>query len=129
MYLLDTNAVAALMKKHPNFIQHFYRELPENIAIPAVVWAEIQYGIYKNGSSKIKKFCDDLVKLIKILPLDQQVAEAFGKLKADNEKQGKNLSSFDMLIASFAYLYDAILITNDQAFYNIQYIQVEDWTK
>ena len=44
------------------------------------------------------------------------------------EKQGKNLSPMDMLIAANAIANNCVLVTNDQAFVQVEALKVEDWT-
>lgn len=128
MYMFDTNAISALMKEQPKISQRFDDEPLKNMCISSIAWAEIRYGISKKGSQKLLKSSEHLAKMIRILPFTQQTADIYAHLRAEMEKQGKNLSPMDMLIASSALANDCILITNDQAFSHIEVLQIEDWT-
>ena len=128
MYMFDTNAFSALMKQHPKFLKRFDKEELKNMCISSIAWAEVRYGVRKNNSAKWLQISDKLVQGIRVMPFNQQVAETYAVLRADIEKQGKNLSPIDMLIAACAVANDCVLVTNDQAFLQIEQLPVEDWT-
>lgn len=128
MYMLDTNAISAIMRSNATFMGRLRAKKKEEICISSIAWAEIRYGINKKGSQKLLKSSEHLAKMIRILPFTQQTADIYAHLRAEMEKQGKNLSPMDMLIASSALANDCILITNDQAFSHIEVLQIEDWT-
>ncbi|MBP5790391.1 MAG: PIN domain-containing protein [Neisseriaceae bacterium] len=129
-YMFDTNAFSALMKNNAKFKKHLNKHLPEDICISSIAWAEVRYGIHKNGSEKWLKVSEILIKDIKIVPFNKQTAETYAVLRANLEKQGKNLSPLDMEIAACAMANHCVLVTNDQAFHRLELneLQVEDWT-
>lgn len=127
-YMFDTNAFSELMKNNPKFKKHLNKHLPEDICISSVAWAEVRYGIHKNTSAKWLQISEILIKDIKIVPFNKQTAETYAILRASLEKQGKNLSPLDMEIAACAVANNCVLVTNDQAFLQIEQLQVEDWT-
>lgn len=46
------------------------------------------------------------------------------------ENEGKPSGTMDMLIAAHSIAADAVLITNDKAFYNVKHhLTLQDWTK
>ena len=128
MYMLDTNAISAIMNKNVAFMQRLRAKSFEQICMSSIAWAEIKYGIYKKGSTKLQKSADSLAKKIRIVPFNQQTADIYAKLRSDMEKQGKNLSPMDMLIAARAVANGCVLVTNDQAFLQVETLPVEDWT-
>ena len=128
MYMLDTNAISAIMNKNVAFMQRLRAKSFEQICMSSIAWAEIKYGIYKKGSTKLQKSAESLVKKIRIVPFNQQTADTYAKLRSDMEKQGKNLSPMDMLIAANAIANNCVLVTNDQAFGQVEALKVEDWT-
>jgi len=44
------------------------------------------------------------------------------------ERQGKSLAGMDLLIAARAIAVDAVLVTNDRAFYPLEGLKIQDWT-
>ena len=130
MYMLDTNAISAIMNENIAFMQRLRVKSFENVCMSSIAWAEIKYGICKKGSVKLQKFAERLVKKIRIMPFNQQTADIYAQLRADMEKQGKSLSPLDMLIAACAVANNCVLVTNDQAFHHLELdeLPVEDWT-
>jgi tRNA(fMet)-specific endonuclease VapC len=51
-YLLDTNAVIALMKKHPQMLQFVRRVGLSRLLLCAPVEAELWFGVYKSTRSE-----------------------------------------------------------------------------
>jgi tRNA(fMet)-specific endonuclease VapC len=63
-----------------------------------------------------------------VLPWDRAIAERYGTVRADMERQGKILAALDLLIATHALGVGAVLVTNDRAFGQVTDLHVEDWT-
>lgn len=128
MYMLDSNAFSALMKNNATVVRHLRQHKSQDICLPAIVWAEVRYGIYKKNSAKLLESAMRTLQKIRIVPFNQQTADIYAQLRSDMERQGKNLSPMDMLIAASAVANHCILVTNDQAFLQVEPLQVEDWT-
>ena len=128
MYMLDSNAFSALMKNNATVVRHLRQHKSQDICLPAIVWAEVRYGIYKKNSAKLLESAMRTLQKIRIVPFNQQTADIYAQLRANMEKQGKSLSPMDMLIAASAVANGCILVTNDQAFLQVEPLQVEDWT-
>ena len=90
----------------------------------------MRYGIRKNVSTKWFQISEKLVQGIRIVPFNRQTAETYTVLRAGMERQGKNLSPLDLLIAACALANNCVLVSNDQAFHRLSLdeLQVEDWT-
>jgi tRNA(fMet)-specific endonuclease VapC len=58
---------------------------------------------------------------VRILPWDRKEAHTYGLVRAKLQNAGKPLGHLDMMIAAHAVAVDAVLVTNDKAF-----LQVED---
>ena len=65
---------------------------------------------------------------VDVLAWDNATAKCYGPLRARMESQGKVLGSLDLLIASHALEKGSILVTNDQAFSQVENLVIEDWT-
>lgn len=128
MYMLDSNAFSALMKNNATVVKHLRQHKSQDIFLPAIVWAEVRYGIYKKNSAKLLESAMRTLQKIRIVPFNRQTADIYAQLRSDMERQGKSLSPMDMLIAATAVANNCVLVTNDQAFLQIEQLQVEDWT-
>ena len=70
----------------------------------------------------------EFLRRVDVLPWDSAVAERYGNVRADMERQGKTLAPLDSLIAAHALSVGAVLVTNDRAFAQVAGLHVEDWT-
>ena len=132
-YVLDTNALSALLKGDRNAAQRLKSTARRDIGVPSPVIAEIEYGIARLPRSKRKQRLADRFNLFREqlhrIPWTDEVSAAFGTIKADLEKRGTRLEDFDIAIAAHAAALDAILITGDRSHMTrIKNLDVEDWT-
>ncbi len=58
---------------------------------------------------------------VEIMPWDSDAAEAYARLRTSCESEGTPLGTMDMLIAAHSVAIGAVLITNDQAFYQVEH--------
>jgi tRNA(fMet)-specific endonuclease VapC len=65
---------------------------------------------------------------VEVLPWDGTVAVRYGALRADLERQGRTLGAIDLLIAAHALTVQAVLVSNDRAFRQVEGLVLEDWT-
>jgi tRNA(fMet)-specific endonuclease VapC len=60
---------------------------------------------------------------------NRRAADAYAALRADCESRGVSLSPLDTMIAAHAIAEDAVLVTRDKAFTQVEgRLRVEDWT-
>ncbi len=109
-----------------------WKELGDaNLAISTICEAELRYGLAKRNSERIwTEYRSYLENRILILPVDKQVADEFGDLKALMESRGTPRADFDLLIAATALCHRLILVTlNVRHFEDIPGLAVESWEK
>jgi tRNA(fMet)-specific endonuclease VapC len=103
-YLLDTNICIYIIKKRPTIVLEKFRELPlGSVAISAITLAELEYGIRKstNPDRNLEALNQFLIPL-DILPFDYAATIAYGKIRAELEKNGTPIGPLDTLIAVHA---------------------------
>ena len=67
---------------------------------------------------------------VEIFPCDSDTAEIYAQLRKIFESEGLTLGTMDMLIAAHSVALNAVLVTNDQAFYRLKnHLTLEDWTR
>jgi len=130
-HLLDTSVYSQRLRPHPlsGVVRRWQAIGDAALAISAVCEAELRYGLAKRGSARLwNEYRDFLENRLVVLPVDKQVADAFGELKARTEKMGKPRADFDLLIAATALSNRVILATlNVRHFAEIPGLTVEDW--
>lgn len=133
-FVLDTNAVSAVMKGDPRALAHLREAAKRDVFVPQPVLAEIAYGIARLPRSKRKDSLRQRFDLIKaeLLRADwtDAVSEAFGEIKAQLERKGIRIEDFDAAIAAHAQARDATLVTaNLSHMIRIPGLRVADWSK
>lgn len=128
-YMLDTNAVSLLIKGNQPLMNKVDEVDMSQLSISSVTLGEINFGLAKKGNLRLQAIVQRFIRHVDVLPWDEDVADFYGKLKAELLKQGKVLSPLDMMIAAHAFAVNTTLITNDKAFSQISCLHVEDWSK
>lgn len=131
-YMLDTNTASYIIKGKPLAIREHLLKVPmASVCISTITEAELLRGVTKKPEAKrLSVAVKEFLLRVDILPWDSDAAEAYAKLRTACENEGKSLGAMDMLIAAHSIAAETILITNDNAFYNVQHLlTLEDWTK
>lgn len=132
-YILDTNAVSALMKGDERFIERLKKHPKADIYLPQPVLAEIAYGIERLPKSKRREQLEERFELIcsEIQRMDwtDEVSARFGVIKAVLEKKGQRIEDFDAAIAAHARETDAVLVSaNVDDMIRVPGLRMEDWS-
>jgi tRNA(fMet)-specific endonuclease VapC len=132
-YILDTNAVSALMRADPTATRRLMSVTRADVAIPQPVAAEIGYGLARLPRSKRRRALEErwavfARELPRALWTDD-VSMHFGQVKAGLEKRGRRVEDFDIAIAAHALAHGATLVTSDAAHMpRIPGLAIEDWS-
>jgi tRNA(fMet)-specific endonuclease VapC len=133
-YLLDTNAVIAVLKNQPASVRHRLRRARSegaSIAVSALVVYELWYGVARSerrreNAERVRVF---LSADISVLPFDEQDARAAGDLRASLESAGTPIGPYDLLIATQALRTGATMVTaNVSEFGRVAGLPWQDWT-
>ena len=133
-YLLDTNAVSALMRGDATVASKARSLGMRDLAVPQPVMAELAYGIERLPRSKRRSILEDRFNQVRTVlpraPWTDAVSEHFGEAKAALEKKGQRLEDFDLAIAAHALALGAVLVTADHDHVaRIPGLKVEDWSR
>jgi len=123
LYLLDTNTVAYIVNGRSRLARAALTEQIKHsvVAISSISEAEVLYGLArKPEATRLRAAVEALFATIRVLPWDSSAAGAYATLRARMTAAGKSLSNMDMLIAAHAIATDAILVTSDKAFSQIE---------
>ena len=133
MYVLDTNAVSALMKGTAAVVERLAASAPADVAVPQPVLAEIAFGIERLPRSKRRAALQSRFDLLSAeLPRAEwtdAVSQLFGRIKAALERRGTRIEDFDAAIAAHALALEATLVTaNLDHMIRVPGLLVEDWS-
>jgi tRNA(fMet)-specific endonuclease VapC len=133
-YLLDTNAVIALLKDQPANVRKRLRRAVGRggtVAVSSVVLFELWYGVARSerrreNAERLRRF---LSGAIDVLPFEDADAKAAGELRATLEAAGKPIGPYDLLIAAQALRFGATLVTaNVSEFARVHGLAWQDWS-
>lgn len=128
-YLLDTNTVSHLLKRHPAVARRVVAVPMAALCISAITEGELLFGLAKRpDASRVHAAVRELLLRLDVLPWDRAAAARYSPLRATLAGLGKPLAPMDLLIAAHALSADAVVVTNDQAFRQVPGLAMEDWT-
>jgi tRNA(fMet)-specific endonuclease VapC len=133
-YLLDTNAVGALLRNKPAGVRERYREAEKSgdyLAVSSIVLFELWYGVEKSG--RVRENTERLRILLSgdldLLDFDDQDAQTAGQVRAALEKTGTPIGAYGLLIAGQALRRGLTVVTaNTSEFSRVAKLSWEDWT-
>jgi tRNA(fMet)-specific endonuclease VapC len=133
-YLLDTNAVIALLRDRPAEVRARLRSAVSDgasIVVSSIVLYELWYGVARSerrreNAERLRAF---LSGNIGIIAFDEEDAAIAGDLRAALEADGAPIGPYDLLIAAQALRSQTTLVTaNVSEFARIPGLNWEDWT-
>jgi tRNA(fMet)-specific endonuclease VapC len=133
-YLLDTNAVIALLRNRPNSVRERLRAAMATgalMVVSPIVLFELWYGVARSqhqreNAERLRVF---LSGAIDVVSFDREDAAIAGDLRAALEKAGAPIGPFDLLIAAQALRLRATLVTaNVSEFARIEGLTWQDWS-
>jgi len=133
-YLLDTNAVIALLKDQPPNVRNRLRRLVRRgvwIAVSTIVLYELWYGVARSqrrreNAERLRVF---LSGNIDVARFDEDDAVTAGDLRAALETAGTPIGPYDLLVAAQALRSGATLVTaNVSEFARVRGLDWQDWT-
>jgi tRNA(fMet)-specific endonuclease VapC len=130
-YMLDTDTCVYIARGKQRKVQLRLAQVPFGaIAVSAVTYGELAYGAAKSKLSYLaERSLGDLMVNTQILPIDDEVAAAYGKLRADLERKGRIIGSNDLWIGAHALSLGLVLVTNNtREFSPIEGLALENWT-
>jgi len=130
MYYLDANTcIYFLNGKSDNIKNKILSMVPNKIAIPLIVKAELVLSAYKSKNKektleKVEKF----LQPFEIIPFEDQICYHYADIRSYLESIGKIIGPNDLLIASIARFHDATLVTNNlDEFNRVPNLKIENW--
>lgn len=129
MFALDANAIIHALKGKGQIRDRIQETHPRDLAVPAVVTYEIEFGTLRSrNSERRRRELDRLFSVLTILPFDRRAADRAARLRFDLEAVGTMIGPLDTLIAGTVLAHGATLIThNTEEFSRVPGLQIENW--
>jgi len=136
-FLLDTNAVSEWVKPRPNpgLVAWMEAADEDRIFISVISLAELRYGIERMSGgrrrSRLEQWLRDELPLrfeSRILPVDAQVAEAWGKTVSRREAAGRPIGAMDAFLAATAETHHLTLVTRNVSDFSMLKAVLNPWS-
>ncbi|MEN6443990.1 MAG: type II toxin-antitoxin system VapC family toxin [Methanoregula sp.] len=126
MPLADTSFLVDLMRRDRGALKRYTGFEQQGIALSttAITAMELYKGAYVSGNSKNLDKVRTLLELFTLLPVDETMYEAFGRIAAGLYIKGTSIGDFDEVIAAIALCNDGEIITRDRHFEKIPDLRV-----
>ena len=137
MVILDTNVLSETLKPRPDpaVLAWFATRMDGDLYITTITQAEILSGVEGSPDGRRKRALRDAIQSIlegfngRILPFDEDAAQAFPGVRAGRARHVRPISTFDALIASIAHSRGAAVATRDTSGFEDCGVNVIDpWT-
>jgi tRNA(fMet)-specific endonuclease VapC len=127
--LLDTNVLIHYLKGDPAIVAHIRNASRGELAIPAIVVYELEYGTLRSRlPARRRRELEAGLEYIQHVPFDSAAAMAAASIRVELEKQGLTIGPLDMLIAGTAVSRGAALVTSNVGeFSRVPGLRVLDW--
>lgn len=132
MYLVDTNILSELIKRHPNphVLARLGSKPAHTLFTSSICIMELRFGsALRDDFEKFwQKITKEIISRINIIPIGEREAMAAGDILADLRKSGQTIGLEDVLIAASAITNQFTVVTaNIRHFSRIAGLQIENW--
>lgn len=127
-YLLDTNVISDIFKRHPITVRHFMQHPASDLALCTITVFEVEFGLTKNPASRARNaelWCE-LQSNLTVLEFSTLDAASAARVRLQTAAQP--IGPSDTLIAGVALARGLTVVTNNTAeFGRVLGLNVVDW--
>jgi len=130
--MLDANIFSDLVKNPSGRASHEMaratRDRSGQLCTSVIVAAELHYGSEKKDSDNWGRKIEDLLRVVRVVPLGLNVIDHYARVRIQLERAGMIIGANDLLIAAHALAIDSILVTaNAREFSRVKGLKYENW--
>jgi predicted nucleic acid-binding protein len=136
-FLLDTNAVSEWVKPRPNpgLIEWMESTDEDRVFISVITFAELRYGVERLATGghrrRLEEWLGHELPLRfegRILPVDRDVADAWGKTASRSDAAGRPIGAMDAFLAATAEIRRLTLVTRNVSDFPLLKAVLNPWT-
>jgi len=136
-FLLDTNAVSEWVKPQPNpgLIRWMESADEDRVFLSVISLAELRYGVERMPAgarrTRLEQWLRDELPLRferRILPIDNDIAEAWGRTVSRSEALGRPMGAMDAFLSATAEVHHLTLVTRSVSDFVTLKAVVNPWT-
>ena len=128
-YVLDTNLCIRVLRDRPKGLREKFNAEASSLSISSIVLYELLYGAAKSARPVENRHAvEAFATRLEVLDFDADAAAHAGEIRADLERQGMPIGSYDLLIAGHARSRGLVVVTGNLAeFRRVEGLRCEDW--
>lgn len=129
MYLPDTNVFIDVLHRRNSYLIDRFGEVPlAQMRLSVVVIAELMAAVEKGPAATQRTAIRRLRDIYPLESINEEVALAYGMLRAQLESKGRMIGGNDLWIAAQAVAGDYVVVTaNTREFERVPGIRLENW--
>ena len=126
MPVADTSFVIDLIRRDQGAIALYEEYEQRGIALQTtgITALELYKGAFISGTAQNRLNVAALLELFTVLPIDETLYEAFGRISSALALRGDAIGDFDEVIATMALMNDGEIITRDRHFSKIPHLKI-----
>jgi predicted nucleic acid-binding protein len=126
MPVADTSFLIDVMRRDHAALRIYdeYERQDIALATTAITAMELYKGAYTSRNRRNVEKAERILDLFTLLPLDEMVYQAFGRIAGGLCLAGNPIGDFDEAIAAITLCYDGEIITRDRHFEKIPELKV-----
>ena len=128
-YVLDTDTCIYWLNGEEKIRRRIEQVEPASLKVTVISLAELRYGAYnsRNVDDNLNNI-ENFLRIVRVLPLDNDAADRFGKIKVDLRNEGRIIEDDDILIAALTLSHGGVLVTNNvEHFKRISALNYVNW--
>src|SRR5947209_5674467 len=128
-FLLDTNLCIRVLRDRPRALRGRFNAEASSLSISSVVLYELLFGAEKSARPvENRNAVEAFSARVEVLDFDADAAAHAGEIRADLERQGRSIGSYDLLIAGHARSRGLVVVTGNLGeFQRVDGLRSEDW--
>ena len=127
-FLLDTDTISFALRGQGGVAAALRRRPPSEVCTSSVVVGELELGVARRGSRKLRRQLDAFYSGLEVLPYDAEAARRYGRLAAALLDSGVPIGVEDTMVAAHALSRGLVLVThNRRHFERVPGLRLDDW--
>jgi tRNA(fMet)-specific endonuclease VapC len=119
-YLVDTDWVIDYLNGRAGIVERLDQLPPEGLGLSVISLAELFEGVfYSRDAEGAERDLHDFLRTMRIVPLDENVCEIFGRERGRLRAVGTLIGDFDLLIWATALQHSLVLLTNNRRHFEL----------
>ena len=127
--MLDTSICIRVLRDRPPSLRAVFNERADSLCISTIVLTELLHGAARSARPEHnRREVERFASRLEILSFDAVAADHAADIRADQERNGRVIGGYDLLIAGHARSRGLVVVTGNLGeFTRVDGLRCEDW--